>query len=110
MREMIRQWCHDGVRKRLMIRAWNRFSWRLLWRAITDQRLYCGERFECRVKSRTGINDYCYCPAGVCTELRLRCLGMGLWISYSRDRVKRPCVCDTVLAEQSEDAGGRDCP
>lgn len=94
-----RFWRRNGWRRNLMIRTWNYFSWRLFRRFITGGRLYAAEDLELSIRSLRRSNCYCYCPSGTVTDFRAAFLGIGVWISYSRDRVKEPCVCDQVMAE-----------
>ncbi len=94
MTDIMYEWRSRGVRKNLFIRTWNWFAWRTLWRALTAQKLYRSERLELSLRSWPGTNTYCYCRNGVVSDFRLAFLMVGIWISYSRDRVQRPCTCE----------------
>lgn len=90
-------WRHNGKRLHLLCRVYRHFSWHGLWRWLTAPKGYSDEGASIELRSRGHSNGLCYCPEGTLTDLRVECFGFILWLSYSRDWVQSPCLCDRVV-------------
>jgi hypothetical protein len=89
----------EGHQKRLRVQLWWQ-GWRRAW---WDLRRWAWARKTWEVPWRPWLslshrrsNWYCYCPQGSLTECVLRLPGLTLRLTYSRDWIRRPCICDRV--------------
>lgn len=93
-------WCEHrhGITFRYHIRLfWERPKWILwnIWNGL--KRWLRGEKvwdFDLDLKTSRG-NTQCYCD-GSMTDFSVRLFGIGFWTWCSRDKVKRPCICDKI--------------
>lgn len=45
----------------------------------------------------THVNDECYCSEGSVDRFRFRFFWWAFWGTFSRDHVRRPCICSRVM-------------
>lgn len=80
-----------------LIRLWAPSSLQSIWWNLSCWLSHGFPRpFEFSMRTIPGLTN-CYCPYGSTTEIHAVLLGFGCWAWLTRDRVRRPCLCDKTL-------------
>jgi hypothetical protein len=98
MSDFVWRWSVGRVDKTLRLRCWwggnpvrSLFRW---LRAGCPKSWWPGSA---EFRTRTGLQERCYCPTGSQTELRLSFFSVGFSCWLSRDWTPRPCHCDKIV-------------